>query len=54
MHLTFRDCDEVRRKGLEIMGGVRYRVQIEIEIDLEDHVRSKHPRSIVPMALFFP
>ena len=51
MHLVFRDCDEVKRKVLEIMGGVRYRVQLEIEIDLENHPRSKHSHHIVSMAL---
>ena len=31
MHLAFGECDEMKRKGLESMGGVRYRVQINIK-----------------------
>ena len=53
MYLAFGECDGLEKKGLKIMGGVRYRVQLEIEIDLEDHAISKYSHSIVSMALFF-
>ena len=49
MHLAFGNCDEVKRKGLEIMGGVRYRVQSKIEIDFEDHARSKAAHLMVSL-----
>ena len=53
MHLAFGECDEVKRKGLEIMGWVRYStIQSNIEVDLEGHIRFK-PAHIVSMALFF-
>ena len=29
--MSFGECDEMKKKGLEIMGGVSYRVQIKIE-----------------------
>ena len=51
MRLVCVDCDEMKRKGLGIIGGVRYRVKIENEIDLEDHTRSKYSHRIVSMAL---
>ena len=48
MHLAFEECDEVKRKGLEIMGWVRYStIQSNIEIDLEEHARSKAAHNIV-------
>ena len=53
MHLAFGDCDGVERKGFEIIGGVRYRVQLKIKINLVDHARSKHSHSIFSMALMF-
>ena len=43
----------MKRKGFKIIGGVRYRVQLKVESDIEDHARSKHSHSIVSMALFF-
>ena len=52
MHLAFGGCDEVKMEGLEIMGWVRYRVQLKIEIDFEDHARSKHSHLIVSITLF--
>ena len=52
MHLVFGECDEIKRKGLEIIGGLRYIAQSKIEIDFEDHARSKNSHLIVSMALF--
>ena len=42
MHLAFEEFNEVKRKGLEIMGWVGYStIQSNIEIDSEEHARSK-------------
>ena len=46
-------CDEIKRKGLEIIGGVRNRIQSKIEVDFDDHSRSKSSHLIVPIDLFF-
>ena len=52
MHLAFEECDEVKMKGLEILGWARYST-IEIEINRVEHARSKAAHLTVPTVPFF-